>query len=92
MSNESHHKPDKKSAKRTQRRPKNFTIQVANKIEDRRVIEMGIEELQGRPRWKYYSGYEHPKLKSAPESASPLLRVLKPIFLTVTLKKNLFTA
>lgn len=80
MSNESHHKPDKKSAKRTQRRPKNFTIQVANKIEDRRVIEMGIEELQGRPRWKYYSGYEHPKLKSAPESASPSLSGVKAKF------------
>jgi hypothetical protein len=41
---------------------------------------MGIEELQGRPRWKYYSGYEHPKLKSAPESASPSLSGVKANF------------
>ena len=70
MSNESHHKPDKKSARRTQRRPKNFTIQVARKIEDRRVIDMAVEELCGRPRWEYYSGFVHPKQKEPPESGN----------------------
>ena len=57
-SNESHHRPDKKSAKRTQFRPKTFDLQVCRKADDRRVIELAVEELNGRPRWMYYQGYE----------------------------------
>ena len=67
MSNERQHKPDKKSARRTQRRPKSFNIQVARKIEDRRVIETAMEEIRGRPRWDYYSGFQHAKLKVLPK-------------------------
>ena len=60
-SDEMHHKDDKKSAKRTQKRPKTFDIQALGKIEDRRVIEFGMEELAGRPRWHYYKGFRHPE-------------------------------
>ena len=57
-SNESHHRPDKKSAKRTQFRPKTFDLQVCQKADDRRVIELAMEELNGRPRWLYYEGFQ----------------------------------
>lgn len=56
--NESHHKPDKKSAQRTQKRPENFELQVSQRIEDRRAVEMGIEELEGRPRWDYPEDFQ----------------------------------
>ena len=59
-SNEMHHKKDKKSAKLTQKRPKTFDLQCAERIEDRRVIEMGMEELKGKPRWDYFQGFDRP--------------------------------
>lgn len=59
-SNEMHHKKDKKSAKLTQKRPKTFDLQCAQRIEDRRVIEMGMEELKGKPRWDYFHGFDRP--------------------------------
>ncbi len=55
--NESHHKPDKKSAKRTQKRPESFDIQCSQRVEDRRLVEMGMEELKGRPRWDYSESF-----------------------------------
>jgi len=54
MSDEKRHRPDKKAAKRTQRRPKTFDIQCARNIEDRRLIELGMAEVQGRVRWNYF--------------------------------------
>ena len=65
-SNEMHHKPDKNSAKMTQKRPGCFDIQCAERIDDRRVIEMGLEEQKGHPRWGYFKGFDHP---SHPKSA-----------------------
>ena len=65
-SNEMHHKPDKKSAHMTQKRPGSFDIQCAERVDDRRVIEMGIQEMKGRPRWGYFKGFDHP---SHPKSA-----------------------
>jgi hypothetical protein len=50
MSNEMHHKKDKKSAKSTQKRPKSFDFQCAVRVDERRVVEMAMEELKGRPR------------------------------------------
>jgi len=58
MCNESHHIPDKKSAKRTQRRPKTFDMQTAKQMEDRRVIEFAAMELLGACRWSYFDEYE----------------------------------
>lgn len=59
-SNEMHHKPDKNSAKMTQKRPGSFDVQCAERVDDRRVIEMGMEELNGHPRWGYFMGFGHP--------------------------------
>ena len=59
-SNKMHHKPDKNSAKMTQKRPGSFDFQCAERVDDRRVIEMGIEELNGHPRWGYFMGFSHP--------------------------------
>jgi len=64
-SNEMGHKPDKGSAKRTQKRPKSFDIQSVQQVNDRRLIDMGMEELAGRPRWDYYVGFERPNQKSS---------------------------
>jgi hypothetical protein len=57
MSNEMHHKKDKKSAKSTQKRPKSFDFQCAVRVDERRVVEMAMEELKGRPRWDYFIGF-----------------------------------
>ena len=61
-SDEMHHKKDKKSAKRTQKRPKTFDIQSLQRIEDHRVIEFGMEELAGRRCWDYYQGIGLPTI------------------------------
>ena len=63
-SNEMMHKPDKGSARRTQKRPKTFDYQSAKQIEDRRVIEIAMQELRGRPRWDYYVGFQRPNQHS----------------------------
>ena len=58
MSNEMHHKPDKKSAQSTQKRPGTFDMQCTERVEERRVLEMAIQELMGRPRWDYFCGFD----------------------------------
>ena len=57
-SNEMNHKPDKKSAKSTQKRPATFDMQCSERVEDRRVIETGLEEMKGRPKWDYFVGFK----------------------------------
>ena len=57
MSDEMHHKDDKKSSKRTQCRPDRFEMQSLQQIENRRVVELGVEELNGRVRWRYDHGF-----------------------------------
>lgn len=56
-SDEMHHKDDKKSSKRTQKRPKTFEMQSLRQIEDKRIIEFGEHEANGRVRWGYYHGF-----------------------------------
>jgi len=52
---ESQHKPDKTAAKRTQRRPKTFDKQCADRIHDMRVVEHGLQEIRdGGQKWCYY--------------------------------------
>ena len=53
VSDEEHHKKDKKSAGKTQKRPKTFEIQSMTQIENRRTIETAVAELKGRVRWHY---------------------------------------
>jgi hypothetical protein len=59
MANKMHHKRDKKSAKSTQKRPKTFDFQCAQWVDERRVLEMAMEELKGHPQWDYYAGFAH---------------------------------
>ena len=63
-SDEMHHKDDKKSSKQTQKRPASFDIQSMRRIEDRRVIEFGVQELQGKPRWLYDTGFAYENTQS----------------------------
>ena len=52
---ESQHKPDKTAAKRTQRRPKTFDKQCADRIHDMRVVEHGLQEIRdGGQKWCYF--------------------------------------
>jgi len=56
---ESQHKPDKTAAKRTQRRPKTFDKQCADRIHDMRVVEHGLQEIRdGGQKWCYYQKTE----------------------------------
>ena len=57
--NEMHHKLDKKTADRISKQIGKFDIQMATKITHRQAVELGVEELMGRPRWKYFSGFDH---------------------------------
>lgn len=53
-SNEMHHKRDKKTAMRTQKRQGNFDIQCGRKIQERRAVDYAIEEINGRAKWHYF--------------------------------------
>jgi hypothetical protein len=54
-SDESHHKKDKKSAKRTNKQLDTFDISHANKVVQRHAVELAMEEISGTvKRWKYY--------------------------------------
>ena len=57
--NEMHHKRDKKTALRTQRQIGVFDMQCATKIQYRTAIDYAMEELKGRPKWKYLDGFDH---------------------------------
>ena len=51
---EMRHKKDKGDAKRTQKRPKTFEIQALTRIEERRLIDLGMTEALGRVRRDYF--------------------------------------
>jgi hypothetical protein len=57
---ESRHRSDKKAAKSTQKRHDTFDIQCARRVEDRRAVQFGVLELQGRPKWDYFDAFENP--------------------------------
>jgi len=53
-SNESHHKPDKKAALRTQRRAKTFDLQCAQQMHINNLASEGMNEVtEGQQRWLY---------------------------------------
>jgi hypothetical protein len=58
-SNESHHKTTKVAAKLTQKDIKTFEKQTSNRMDDFHVLDLAMEELEGRPLWKYFNGYYH---------------------------------
>ena len=80
MANEQHHKRDKKSAKRTNQRPDTFDISVARKIHERNAIDFAIQELEGRPRWEYYQGFDHSERQVDNEFFEPTLTGTKTQF------------
>ena len=52
--NERHHKPDKRTAQRTQKQAEKFDIQMGNKVQQCRAVALGVEELRGRKKWQYF--------------------------------------
>ena len=60
-SNESHHKTTKVAAKLTQKDIKSFEKQTSNRCDDFHVLDLAMEEIDGRPLWEYYNGFAHKK-------------------------------
>ena len=56
-SNESHHKLTKVAAKLTQKNMATFEEQTSNRLDDFHVLNLSLEELEGRPLWDYENGY-----------------------------------
>ena len=53
--NERHHRPDKRTAQRTQKQGDKFDIQMGNKVQQCRAVALGVEELLGNTKWQYYN-------------------------------------
>jgi hypothetical protein len=58
---ESGHKITKVAAKLTQKRASVFELQTATRLAEFFLVELGMEELNGRPLWDYFDGFHHPK-------------------------------
>ena len=58
-SNESHHKKTKAAAQLTQKDIATFEKQTSDRLDDMHVLELAMEEIHGRPLWKYFEGYTH---------------------------------
>ena len=67
---ESGHKTTKTAAKTTQRNQETFDIQTAERLVEYRVVDMAMEELNGRPLWEYHDGFSHPVLPEKPLTTS----------------------
>jgi len=61
-STESGHKITKTAAKTTQRNQETFDLQTAERLVEHRVVDMAMEELNGRPLWEHHDGFSHPVL------------------------------
>ena len=59
-SNESHHKTTKVAAKLTQKDIKTFEKQTSDRLDEFHLLDLAMEEMNGRPLWEYFSGFEHP--------------------------------
>jgi hypothetical protein len=56
---ESHHKADKKTARRTNKQPDTFYISIAKKQTERRAVELAMLDItEGKKRWQYYQPEE----------------------------------
>lgn len=58
-SNESHHKTTKVAAKLTQKDITTFEKQTSDRCDDFEVLDLALQEIDGRPLWEYFSGYDH---------------------------------
>lgn len=56
-SDEAGHKPDKKSAMRTNKQPDTWDIAIGKKIVEKTAVEYGLEEIIGRKKWHYHRGF-----------------------------------
>jgi len=65
-SNESHHKTTKIAAKLTQKDATTFEKQTSDRMDDFHVLDLAIQELEGRPLWQYYDGYIHEEDNEVP--------------------------
>lgn len=61
-SNESHHKTTKVAAKLTQKDIQSFEKQTLNRLQDFHVLELAMQEIDGRPLWHYFFGFDHPEV------------------------------
>ena len=68
-SNESHHKITKVAAKLTQKNLETFEEQTSNRLDDLHVLNLSLEELEGRSLADYERGYEREEvfLEEEPE-------------------------
>lgn len=67
---ESGHKITKVAAKLTQKRVSVFELQTATRLAEFFLIELGMEELSGRPLWEYFDGFHHPKAPNCPPTTN----------------------
>ena len=58
-SNESHHKTTKVAAKLTQKDIKTFEKQTSHRLDDFHVLDLAMEEMDGRPLFAYFYGWVH---------------------------------
>ena len=71
--NESHHKPDKKTAHRTSRHLETFDISVAVKVCYHEAVTLAMEEIRnGVRRWDYYDNDADPPIPE-PTAFAPIL-------------------
>ena len=56
-SNESHHKLAKVAAKLTQKDLRFFEHQTGTRLDEFHLLDLAMQELEGRPLWEYFQGY-----------------------------------
>ena len=53
------HKPVKVAAKVTQKKEDTFEKQTNQQLMEKHMLNLALEEIEGRPPWSYASGYRH---------------------------------
>jgi len=56
---EAGHKPVKVAAKVTQKKEDTFEKQTNQRLMEKHLLNLALEEIDGRPPWRYSSGYHH---------------------------------
>jgi len=64
---ESGHKVTKTAAKTMQRNQETFDLQTTNRLLEHRVVDMAMEELNGRPLWNCFDGFSHRVVPEKPQ-------------------------
>ena len=64
---EAGHKPVKVAAKVTQKKEDTFEKQTNQRLMEKHLLNLALEEIDGRPPWRYSSGYHH---SAPPESTN----------------------